>query len=142
MENKKNLKINAAVCDVRKVTEEYLSRYDSVKINSAALITSPEAQAVLGKCGVQINAANNISLTDEDIRFSTINGPMTLSAGQAVPEQRLAAVINGPLTLEPGCEKVLESYTYLCINGPVTCPESMTALLRGFQINEGGKYHK
>lgn len=135
MENKKNLKINAAVCDVRRVTEEYLSGFGSVKINSATLITSPEAQAVLGKCGVQVNAASNVSLTDEAIRFSTVNGPMTLSAGQAVPEQRTAAIINGPLTLEPGCEKVLESYAYLCINGPVTCPESITALLRGFQIN-------
>lgn len=134
MENKKNLKINAVLCDVRKVTEEYLSHYNSVKIDAAALVTSPEAQAVLGKCGVAINAASNISLT-EDIRFSTINGPTTISARQTVPGQRTAAMINGPVTLEPGCEAVLDSYAFLCINGPVTCPESMTSLLRGFQIN-------
>lgn len=135
MENKKNLKINAAVCNVRKVTEEYLSRYGSVKINSAVLITSPEAQAVLGKCGVKINAASNISLTDETVRFSVINAPMTIRVGQTAPGQRLACIINGPVTLEPGCEEVLDSYAYLVINGPVTCPESMTGLLSGFQIN-------
>lgn len=135
MENKKTLKINTGVCDARNVTEEYLSSYDSVKINTAVLVTTPEAQAVLGKCDVRINAATNLSLTDEAIRFSTINGPMTISAGQTVPGQRTATIINGPVTLEPGCEEVLDSYAYLCINGPVTCPESMTALLRGFTIN-------
>lgn len=134
MESKKNLKINAVLCDVRKVTEEYLSHYNSVKIDAAALVTSPEAQAVLGKCGVKIDAASNISLT-EDIRFSVMNGPTTISARQTVPGQRTAAMINGPVTLEPGCEEVLDSYAFLCINGPVTCPESMTSLLRGFQIN-------
>lgn len=135
MENKKNLEINAVLCDARKVTEEYLSHYGSVEINAATLVTSPEAQAVLGRCGVKINAVSNISLTDETVRFSTINGPMTLSAEQTVSGQRTVAVINGPVTLEPGCEKVLESYAYLCINGPVTCPESMTSLLSGFNIN-------
>lgn len=135
MENKKNLKINAAVCDARNVTEEYLSRYDSVRINTAVLVTSPEAQAVLGKCGVKINAATNLSLTDETVRFSTINAPVTISAGQTVPDQKTAVIINGPVTLESGCEAVLDSYAYLCVNGPVTCPESMTALLRGFTIN-------
>lgn len=135
MENKKNLKINAALCDARKVTEEYLSRYGSVKINAAVLVTSPEAQAVLGKCGVKINAGTNLSLTDETVRFSTVNGPMTISAGQTAPGQKTALTINGPVTLEPGCEEVLDSYAYLVINGPVTCPESMTSLLSGFQIN-------
>lgn len=135
MENKKNLKINAGVCDVRNVTEEYLSRYDSVKINTAVLITSPEAQAVLGKCAVKVNAGTNLSLTDETVQFSSINGPMTLSAGQTVPDQKMAVIINGPVTLEPGCEAVLDSCVFLCINGPVTCPESMTARLTSFQIN-------
>ena len=135
MENKKNLKINAGVCDARNVTEECLSRYGSVKINAAVLVTSPEAQAVLGKCGVKINAGTNLSLTDETVRFSTVNGPMTISAGQTAPGQKTALTINGPVTLEPGCEEVLDSYAYLVINGPVTCPESMTGLLSGFQIN-------
>ena len=134
MENKKNLKINAAVCDVRNITEEYLSHYGSVKINTTVLITSPEAQAVLGKRGVKLNAVYNINM-EKDIRFSVINGPMTISARQTVSEQTPAALINGPVTLEPGCEEVLDSYAFLCVNGPVTCPESMTSLLSGFQIN-------
>lgn len=134
MENKKNLKINAAVCDVRKVTEEYLSHYGSVKISTTVLITSPEAQAVLGKCGVKIYTVYIINM-EKDIRFSVINGPMTISARQTVSGQTPAALINGPVTLEPGCEEVLDSYAFLVINGPVTCPESMTSLLSGFQIN-------
>lgn len=134
MENKKNLKINAGLCDARNVTEEYLSHYDSVKINSAVLVTSPEAQALLAKCGVKINAASNLNV-EGDIRFSVINAPMTIRAGQAVPEQKTAVLINGPVTLEAGCEEVLDSYAFLIINGPVTCPESMAARLHAAQIN-------
>lgn len=134
MENKKNLKINAAICDVRGITEEYLSHYAGAKINAATLVTSPEAQAVLGKCDVKLNAATSVSLA-EDIRFSVINGPMTVSAGQSAPEERLGGIVNGPLTLEPGCEEVLDRYVFLCVNGPITCPASMTARLHRFQIN-------
>ena len=134
MENKKNLKISAVLCDARKVTEEYLSHYNSVKISTTVLISSAEAQAVLGKCGVKLHTVYNINM-EKNVRFSVINGPMTISARQTVSGQTSAALINGPVTLEPGCEEVLDSYAFLCINGPVTCPESMTSLLSGFQIN-------
>jgi len=39
------------------------------------------------------------------------------------------------VTLEAGCEEVLDSYAFLIINGPVTCPESMAARLHAAQIN-------
>ena len=134
MENKKKLEVNTAVCDVRGITEELLSQYEKVEINTATVFTSPAAQALLGKYQVEINAASNISV-EGDIRLSTINGPMTLSAGQAAPQEKLVALINGPLTLEPGCEEVLKSYTNMIINGPVTCPASMTGLLGSFCVN-------
>ena len=47
MENKKNLKVNCAVCDVRNITEDLLSTYAQVAINSATIITNPAAQALL-----------------------------------------------------------------------------------------------
>ena len=134
MENKKKLHVNTAACDVRNITEEILSQYEKVEINTATVITSPEAQALLGKYQVAINAAANISV-ESDVQFSTVNGPMTLSAGQAVPQGKIFVDVNGPLTLEAGCEEVLKSYVGMTVNGPVTCPASMTGLLSGFRIN-------
>lgn len=134
MENKKKLQINCATCDIRNITEDLLSQYEKVKINAATIITSPAAQALLGKYQVEINAAANFSV-EGDVRFSTFNGPVTLSSGQPAPQEKTIAVINGPLTLEPGCEEQLKGYITATINGPVTCPASMTGLLSGFHIN-------
>ena len=134
MENKKTLKVNCAACDVRRITEDLLSSYAGVKINAANLITSPAAQALLGRYGVQLNCANTMPL-EENVRFSTVNGPLTISAGQTPPEEKLVVSVNGPLTLEPGCEEALRSYTSMVVNGPVTCPASMTPLLAAFQVN-------
>ena len=134
MENKKKLEVNTATCDIRSITEEVLSQYEKVEINTATVFTSPAAQALLGKYQVEINAASNISV-EGDVRFSTVNGPLTLSAGQAAPQEKIIACVNGPLTLEPGCEEALKSYVCMTVNGPVTCPASMTSLLGSFHIN-------
>ncbi|MDE7260739.1 MAG: hypothetical protein K2N78_01560 [Oscillospiraceae bacterium] len=134
MENKKKLEVNCATCDIRNLTEEILSQYEKVEINAAALIMNQAVQALLGKYTVEINAAASFCVEDS-VRFSTCNGPMTLSASQAVPQEKSVVLVNGPLTLEPGCEEVLKSYVGMTVNGPVTCPESMTGLLSGFTIN-------
>jgi len=134
MENKKNLKINAAVCDVRNVSEELLAAYDTVKINAAGMITCQAAQALLGKYGAKINCANTISL-GENVRFSTVNGPMTITANQAVAEEKVFLLANGPVFVEPGSEEALKNYAGMIVNGPVTCPDSMASLLRSFTIN-------
>ena len=134
MENKKKLEINTATCDIRNITEEILSQYEKVEINASTILTNKTAQVLLGKYAVEINTAATFSLED-DVRFSMINGPMTLSAGQTLPQEKVAAMVNGPLTLEPGCEEVLKNYAFMMINGPVTCPESMTGLLSSFTVN-------
>lgn len=134
MENKKNLKVNCAVCDVRNITEELLSAYEEVKINAASMITSPAAQALLGRYAVKLNCASTITL-EENVRFSTINGPLSITAGQAVPEEKLFLVVNGPVDIEAGCEEVLKSYSGMIVNGPVTCPESIAGLLGAFTTN-------
>lgn len=134
MENKKTLQINCATCDIRNLSEETLSQYEKVKVNAAIIITNQAAQVLLGKYAVKINTASTFSVED-DVRLSTFNGPVTLSAGQSVPQEKAFAVINGPLTLEPGCEEQLEGYAFAAINGPVICPASMTGLLSRFLIN-------
>lgn len=134
MENKKNLKVNCALCDVRNITEELLSAYESVKINAASVITSPAAQALLGRYAAKINCASTVVL-EENVRLSTVNGPLSITAGQAVPEEKLFLVANGPVDIEAGCEAVLKSYAGMVINGPVTCPASIAGLLGAFNIN-------
>lgn len=130
----KKLKINAATCDVRKVTEETLSAYDKVEIHTACIVTSPAAQALMGRYAVRVNAAGNLML-DGDVRITTINGPMSIHPGQAVPEEKVYLQVNGPLDIASGCEEILRGYAGMSINGPITCPESVTGLLSGFQIN-------
>jgi len=134
MENKKKLQINCAICDTRNITEEILSAYEAVQINAATLVTSPEAQALLGRYRVCVNTAGTAAISG-DARFSLVNGPMTIGASSAVPEEKLYVVVNAPLTIESGCEAVLRSYAGMTVNGPVTCPESMSGLLSAFQIN-------
>lgn len=47
----------------------------------------------------------------------------------------MGVMVNGSVTIEAGCEELLKSYAFLNVNGSVTCPESMTGLLRSFSIN-------
>lgn len=134
MENKKTLKINCTVCDVRNVTEELLNVYNEVKINAVHIITSPKAQALLGRYNVRLNCAGTTT-SDENVSASTINGPLTIAPDQVMPEGKIYLIVNAPLEILPGCEKVLKSYAGMTVNGPVTCPESMVGLLSSFNIN-------
>ena len=122
MENKKTLKINCTVCDARNITEELLSSYDKVEINTASIITSPQAQTLFGKYKTRLNCASTTNL-DENVNVSTINGPVTIAPNQMTPEGKIYLMVNGPLEILPGCEEVLKNYASMMINGPVTCPE-------------------
>ena len=55
---KKNLVINAAVCDMRGATAEKLDPYEAVTVNAATIVTSPASQALLSGHHVQLNAAD------------------------------------------------------------------------------------
>lgn len=135
MENsKKNLNVNCAVCDARNISEELLSAYDEVKINAATIITSPEAQVLLGRHSVGLNCAGTETIA-KDVRFVSVNGPMTISANQAAAEEKAYLVANGPVFVEPGSGEALKNYAGMTVNGPVTCPESLISLLSSFQIN-------
>ncbi len=134
MENKKNLCINCAICDVRNVSEELLNTYGEVRINAASLVTNQAAQALLGRFAVRINCAQTVSLA-ENIHFSVINGPLTITAKQPATEEKLYMAVNGPVFIEPGSEETLKNYAGMSVNGPVTCPDSVTGLLAAFCIN-------
>lgn len=134
MENKKTLKVNCAVCDVRHITEELLSTYAQVKINAATIITNHEVQALLGRCGVKLNAASTLNL-DEDVRFTSVNGSGRIFPGQTMAGEKVFLIVNGALEIEAGSEEVLKNYAGIMVNGSLTCPESMTGLLSAVTVN-------
>ena len=130
MENKKTLRINCAICDVRNVTEELLSTYSEVRINAASLITSQAAQTLMGKYMAHLNCANTLTL-EENVRFSTFNGTMIISPSQTVAEEKIFLMVNGRLDIEPGSEEALKGYAAIVVNGSATCPRSAADLLGG-----------
>lgn len=134
MENKKNLQVNTAVCDIRSVSEETLAAYGQVSIDCATLISSPEAKALLARHHVEVSTATTLSL-DGAVQVSTVNGTMQLTPGQAASVEKIFLLVNGCLDIAPGCEEMLKSYAGIMVNGTVDAPESMTGLLTGLIVN-------
>ena len=138
MENKKKLEINTVICDIRSLTEETLSMYEKLEINAACLVTTPAAQAMLGRFPVKIDAANTLTLTlEENPRFTQFNGRMKIVPGTAVPEEKTYLMVNGSLDIEAGSEETLKGYAAIFANGSVTCPKSIAGLLGGILTVNG-----
>lgn len=138
METKKNLRVNCALCDVRNITKELLDGYGEIRINAAAVITSPAVQTLLSQANVSINCANTIAM-EEDVHCSVFNGSMVIKPSQSAPAKKTYLVLNGSLDIEAGSETALEGYVGITVNGSVTCPESIADLLQG-KINANGSF--
>ena len=138
MENKKTLKLDCAVCDVRNITEELLSTYEKVKISAATVITNQAAQALMGRYAAEIETALTLSM-EEGVRFSCRNGSARITASQPVPDEKIFLMVNGSLDIEPGSEEALKAYAGIIVNGSVTYPESMTNLLGMLTVNGSTK---
>lgn len=139
MENKKSLIIDTAFCDVRKVTEEFLSTYASVEINAATVVTSQSAQVLLGKYGVEIDCAHLLTLED-NVQFTTLHGTYFISPSTTVPEEKTYLMLNGCLEIEPGSETALEGYTAITVHGTVNCPRSIADRL-GSKLTVSGAFN-
>ena len=123
----KKMVINCAKCDARKVTEETLAAYESVLINAATVMVSPETKELLNRYGVAMNCANVIEL-DADVEVASINGSGRIDAGDQVAGRKYLTV-NGTLEIGPDTQKVLENYVGISVNGSVSYPESIGAYL-------------
>lgn len=134
MENKKNLEVTAAICDVRFASEETLAAYDRVSISCATLIANPEIRALLARHQVEISAVNTMDMA-ENVKLNTVNGSMFLTPSQTPTEEKTFLILNGMMDIAPGCEEVLKSYAGIQVNGSVAIPESMTGLLTGVTVN-------
>lgn len=131
---KKVFKINAALCDARKVQEETLAAYDEIRINSSIVLVSPTAQALLNKYPVSMNTSTVLE-TEEEVTLSSVNGQQTLAPGGVLPQGKCYLMVNGMLEAIPGCEELLKSYVGITVNGMVICPKSLAGYFASAQIN-------
>ncbi len=134
MKEKKNLRVNCAVCDVRKVTEETLSKYGSVTINAGTVLSCAAARQLLAGHDVTIHTGSTVDLPDGDVAVSSQNGSMTISAGQK-PAVPTFLIVNGKLTFESGAEDTLAGYVRIVVNGKVLYPRSMSGALSQMSVN-------
>lgn len=129
----KKMVINCSNCDARKVSEETLAAYESIMINAATVLVSPETKERLNQHGVVMNCASVLEL-DPDVEVSTSNGSAKIMSNDIVTGRRHLTV-NGSLEIGPGTQKVLEQYVGIFVNGSVSCPESISAHLGKIKVN-------
>lgn len=129
----KKMIINCSNCDARKVTEETLAAYETIAINAAAVLVSPETKELLNRYGVVMNCAS-VTEVDADAEVSSVNGSAQIKSTDAVAGKRYLTV-NGTLSIGPDTQKVLEQYVGICVNGSVTYPESVSAYLAKLTVN-------
>lgn len=130
----KKMVINSDVCDARKVTEETLKAYDSIVINSDLLLVNDQARERLGSAPMIFNGDRMLDI-EGDVHVISINGSSKIGASDAVPEGKQFLTVNGSLTLEPGTEKILETYVGMSVNGSVTYPASLSGYMSRASIN-------
>ena len=104
---KQELIVNCAVCDARKVTEETLSSYASVSINTGVLLSNARSRLLLGRYSVNVNSATVIDWEQEKApAFSTHNGSYEIKAG-TLPARPTILIVNGKLSISPDASSSL-----------------------------------
>lgn len=129
----KKMIINCGDCDARNVSEETLAAYESIVINTGTVFVTPESKNLLNRYGVTMNCGDTVEM-DKDVQISAVNGSHQIRSTDVVTGKRYLNV-NGSLTIGPDCQKVLESYVGISVNGSVTYPESMNAYLGNLSVN-------
>ena len=129
----KKMIINCANCDARKVTEETLAAYETIVINAASILVSPETKELMNRYGVVMNCAS-VKELEADVEVNAVNGSAQIKSTDVAAGKRYLTV-NGSLTIGPDTRKVLEQYVGISVNGSVTYPESVSAYLTKMTVN-------
>lgn len=130
----KKMIINSAVCDARKVTEQTLSSYESIVINSSLLLTNERVRELFAKYPVSLNCADTCDI-EGDVHVSTVNGSSHIAAGDRIPEGKQYMIVNGTLKIDAGTENILDTYVGMTVNGTVSYPESLSVYMSRAHIN-------
>lgn len=123
----KNLKVEAAVLDLRHLSEETLASYEKIEMEAALVLTGPDTEALLAKHSVELSAAMT-QRCDVDTAVNMVNGKMTLSAARK-PEGPVVLIVNGKLDIAPDAADTLRAYEKIVVNGKALCPESLAGLV-------------
>lgn len=130
----KKLVINCATCDARNAREENYAHYESITVNCAMALTSPQGKTVLNKLPFTLNCGNVLELP-EGVKPRFVNGRTEIKMSDSIPEEPYFLVVNGSVTIGPNTEKQLEKCQGMSINGSLTCPESIYPQLKNVKIN-------
>ena len=101
---KKNLNVDAMILDLRNVQEDFLDRYEQIKLDCMIALTSPRVQALLSQHNISLDSmlCKNVP---EEVSVGVVNGKVTLSsASQTAAGQVL--VVNGKLMITPDAAEV------------------------------------
>ena len=126
----KKLNVDAAVLDLRQLSEETLDAYESCTLDTVVALTNRRAQNLLARKGVRLDAALTIN-SEEELEVNVINGKVTLD-GNGIPEKKQVLVVNGKLFLKPEAAAVLDNYESVVVNGKIYCPASLSSRVLEF----------
>ena len=132
---KKNLNVDAMILDLRNVQEDFLDRYEQIKLDCMIALTSPRVQTLLSQHNISLDSmlCKNVP---EEVSVGVVNGKVTLSsASQTAAGQVL--VVNGKLMITPDAAEVLQKYACILVNGMIYCPQCLSAVVSARCILNG-----
>lgn len=124
---KKNLSVEAAVLDLRHLSEETLASYEQIRMQAALVLTGPDTETLLARHAVELEA-NMVQRCDDKTAVNVVNGKATLSAARK-PEGKTILIVNGKLNIAADAADTLRAYEKIIVNGKATCPESLVGLV-------------
>lgn len=132
---KKNLNVDAMILDLRNVQEDFLDRYEQIKLDcmiGADLAPGADAPEPAQHFSGSMLCKN----VPEEVSVGVVNGKVTLSsASQTAAGQVL--VVNGKLMITPDAAEVLQKYACILVNGMIYCPQCLSAVVSARCILNG-----
>ena len=136
----KNRIINAGLCDARDLSEESLSGFDNITVNTSMLIVNERSRELLSRYNVMLNAGDIVDLPDgQDITLRSINGRGEIGPGSDGTGVLLA--VNGRLTIADGSRDAVNSYCKISVNGKILMPRSYEGQFSNIKVNGRIEYY-
>lgn len=133
MKNKKKLTINAALCDMTRLSAEVLDAYEAITINAGSIVVSARMKELISRIPVAMNAAQ-ILQAEEGTQVSIKNGKAEITGSEA-PAMPTMLIVNGQLIIHPDSAEALKGYVNITVNGKMIFPKSLGQHLSMAQVN-------
>lgn len=125
--------ITCSTCDTRSATEESLSAFEKIIINTSDLLVSPESKLLLDRYGVEIHCAGVVEVPGNCV-IRTVNGMAAITPTDTAGPATILQV-NGRLDIAPGTQEALKRYVKIHVNGMVCYPNSLEGHLPMLDLN-------